>query len=141
MVHTHLASLIPRRAQIVPLVTPEECVAYEAKICLPQNVKLEATSADNFRFNVLQTSRSAWNKSAARVFATLAIDQLVLPDTYEMFNSITKAFETYLDTIIRRYKVSLKTSEQQTSLRSKQSHHSRKYQVCDIPEKPRIWRS
>ncbi|KAJ7185965.1 hypothetical protein C8R46DRAFT_881283 [Mycena filopes] len=130
MIHSHLATLVPRRAQIVPLVTPEECAKYESDIRLPQHTRLEATSADNFRFDVLGTPRSSWNKSAARIFAALAIQQLVLPDNLEMFNAIVKAFETYLDAIIRRYKTSLKSIEQQAQIRSNLSRYGRKYQVC-----------
>jgi hypothetical protein len=114
----------------VPLVTPEECVIYEAQIRLPQNTRFEATSEENFCFNVLGTARSPWNKSAARIFAGLAIRQLVLPNNLEIFNAISKAFETYLESIIRRYKTSLKTAEDQARLHSKLSQHGRKYQVC-----------
>ncbi|KAJ6543717.1 hypothetical protein DFH09DRAFT_838148, partial [Mycena vulgaris] len=85
---------------------------------------------DDFRFDVQGTARSAWNKSAARTFANISIQQLVLPNTLEMVNAIIKAFETYLEAIIRRYKVSLKTQDQQAQLKSKLSHHGRKYQVC-----------
>ncbi|KAJ7690148.1 hypothetical protein B0H14DRAFT_2652525 [Mycena olivaceomarginata] len=128
MVHKHLDELIPKIAQIVPLVTREECALYEAQILLPHNSRLEATSKENFRFDVQGTPRSPWNKSAARVFSHLTIQQLGLPNSLEMFNAITKAFETYVDHIIRRYKLSLKTAEEQALERSKHSKYGRKYQ-------------
>lgn len=134
MVHNHLETLIPKRAQLIPLVTPEERASYEAQILLSQNSRLEATSEDNFRFDILGTRRSPWNKSAARIFAGLTIRQLVLPNNLEMFNAIVKAFQTYLHTVIRRYQMSLKTPEQQLSVRSKISQYGRKYQVQLDPE-------
>ncbi|KAJ7872355.1 hypothetical protein B0H14DRAFT_2502796 [Mycena olivaceomarginata] len=129
MVHKHLDELIPKIAQIVPLVTREECALYEAQILLPHNSRLEATSKENFRFDVQGTPRSPWNKSAARVFSHFTIQQLGLPNSLEMFNAITKAFETYVDHIIRRYKLSLKTAEEQALERSKHSKYGRKYQL------------
>ncbi|KAJ7823315.1 hypothetical protein B0H14DRAFT_2518672 [Mycena olivaceomarginata] len=128
MVHKHLDELIPKITQIVPLVTREECALYEAQILLPHNSRLEATSKENFRFDVQGTPRSPWNKSAARVFSHLTIQQLGLPNSLEMFNAITKAFETYVDHIIRRYKLSLKTAEEQALEHSKHSKYGRKYQ-------------
>ena len=99
MVHDHLKTLVPKRAQLTPLVTLEEHAAYKGQILLPQNIRLEATSEDNFQFDVLGTPSSPWNKSAACVFAGLAIHHLVLPNNMEMFNAISKAFETYLYSI------------------------------------------
>lgn len=130
MVHDFLETLIPKRAQIVPLVTTEERTLYEVKILQPNNLRLQATSEDNFRFDILGTPKSAWNKSAARIFAGLAIRQLVLPNNLQMFNAISKAFETYLYSIIRRYKISLKSAEQKEHIRSNFAHYGRKYQVC-----------
>ncbi|KAF8154394.1 hypothetical protein K438DRAFT_1483961, partial [Mycena galopus ATCC 62051] len=83
----------------------------------------------NFRFDILGTPRSTWNKSAARVFARLAIHQLVLPDNLQMFTAIVKAFETYMDRIIRRYKTSLKSDTAQAQSRSRLSKYGRKYQL------------
>src|ERR1700743_1675183 len=135
MVHDFLETLIPKRAQIVPLVTTEERVHYEAQILLPNNLRLQATSEDNFRFDVLGTPKSAWNKSAARIFAGLAIRQLILPNNLQMFNAISKAFQTYLYSIIRRYKISLKSAEQKAHIRSNFAHYGWKYQVCILQYK------
>jgi hypothetical protein len=129
MVHTHLETFIPRQAQIVPNVPPEERHAYEHKIIQPQNIHLEAVSGQDFRFDILGTPSSPWNKSAARVFANLAIQQLCLPDTVEIFKAIRHGFTQYLDTIIRRYKVSLKTSSEIEALHAAKARHTRKYQV------------
>ncbi|KAJ7192142.1 hypothetical protein C8J57DRAFT_1109805 [Mycena rebaudengoi] len=125
MVHTHLETFIPWQAQIVPNVPPEERHAYEHKIIQPQNIHLEAVSGQDFRFDILGTPSSPWNKSAARVFANLAIQQLCLPDTVEMFKAIRRGFTQYLDTIIRRYKVSLKTSSEIEALRAAKARHTR----------------
>ncbi|KAJ7342317.1 hypothetical protein DFH08DRAFT_703827 [Mycena albidolilacea] len=127
MVHKHLDELISKIAQIVPLVTQEECALYEAQILLPHNSRLEATSKENFQFDVQGTPRPPWNKSAACVFSYLTIQQLGLLNSLEMFNAITKAFETYVDHIIRRYKLSLKTAEEQALEHSKHSKYGRKY--------------
>ncbi|KAK6997501.1 hypothetical protein R3P38DRAFT_2562009 [Favolaschia claudopus] len=129
MTHTQLQSLVPKQAQVIPLVTPEERTRYEKQIQLPQNSHLEATSETNFRFDVLGTNRSLWNKSAARVFADLTIRQLGLPNNIDMFQAIVKAFQTYLSTIIRRYKTSLKSADEQELVRSRVSKYGRKYQV------------
>ncbi|KAJ7716538.1 hypothetical protein B0H16DRAFT_1338941 [Mycena metata] len=78
--------------QIVPAVSVEELSEFE------QDTR-EATTAHYFRFDVLGTPNSSWNKSAARVFAKSAIRQLALPNSYEMVQAIKKAFTAHLQRI------------------------------------------
>ncbi|KAJ7202701.1 hypothetical protein C8J57DRAFT_1101892 [Mycena rebaudengoi] len=111
------------------MVPPTERQAYEEKTLQPPNIGLEAVSGSNFRYDVLGSPSSPWNKSAARVFANLAIDQLGLPNTSEMFEAIRQGFKKYLETIIRRYKASLLSSAVQKEKRSLKSRYTRKYQV------------
>ncbi|KAJ7207660.1 hypothetical protein C8J57DRAFT_1098216 [Mycena rebaudengoi] len=129
MIHSHLATFVPRELQIVPTVPPAERQAYERKLEQPNNALPEAVSLNDFRFDVLGTPSSPWNKSAARVFADLAIQQLCLPNTIDMFNSIKHGFTIYLDTIIRKYKHSLNSAEVKSMMRSKKNRHTRKYQL------------
>ncbi|KAJ7017000.1 hypothetical protein C8F04DRAFT_980230 [Mycena alexandri] len=89
----------------------------------------EATSARYFRFDVLGTASSPWNKSAARVFAKLAIRQLSLPNSYEMVQAIKKAFTAHLRTIMRRYKLSLKSRPERMQMKSLGRRQARKYQL------------
>ncbi|KAJ7074937.1 hypothetical protein B0H15DRAFT_792452, partial [Mycena belliarum] len=89
----------------------------------------QATSAENFRFDILAPRHSPWNNSAARVFAELTISQLCLPNTIEMFEAIRHAFTGHLDRITRRYKHSLKSKTQQAYLEAQGRRTSRKYQV------------
>ncbi|KAJ7041256.1 hypothetical protein C8F04DRAFT_1304069, partial [Mycena alexandri] len=89
----------------------------------------EATSARYFRFDVLGTPSSPWNKSATRVFAKLAIRQLALPNSYEMVQAIMKAFTAHLCTIMRRYKLSLKSTPERIQIKSLGRRQARKYQL------------
>ncbi|KAJ6562035.1 hypothetical protein B0H19DRAFT_873242, partial [Mycena capillaripes] len=81
-----------------------------------------------FRFDVLGTSHSAWNKSAARVFADFTIRQLCLPNTVEMFGALSRAFSAHLATIIRRYRLSLKPRAEQLHIKIQSRRQTRKYQ-------------
>ncbi|KAJ6450339.1 hypothetical protein C8R47DRAFT_998918 [Mycena vitilis] len=90
---------------------------------------MEATSEDYFRFDVLGTPGSAWNKSAARVFADFTIRQLCLPNTVQMFQALQRAFKSHLETIIRRYKASLKPHAEHLLFQSLSRRQVRKYQL------------
>lgn len=125
----HLESLIHKSVQITPSVSPDECHAYAAETLLPGNEDKEATSEDYFRFNICDTPRSPWNKSAARVFADLTIRQLGLSNTVEMFDALRHAFTSHLGTIIRRYKMSLMSRPQQAKKAATHRREVRKYEV------------
>jgi hypothetical protein len=129
--------MIHPNIQIVPAVTPEERAKYEEEALLPHNINKEATSEGFFRFDILGTPHSAWNKSAARVFADFTIRRLCLPNTTEMFQAVCQAFSAHLETIIRKYKVSLKPRAEQLRLQAHSRRRVRKYEVCvcypDIP--------
>ncbi|KAJ7627895.1 hypothetical protein B0H17DRAFT_963108 [Mycena rosella] len=116
--------------QIVPAVSPDERQTYEEEAVLPNNGHIrEATSEHDFRFDVLGTPNSPWNKSAVRIFADFTIHQLCLPNTIEMFNGIRGAFTAHLETIIRRYKHAQLPQAEQACIESEQRRHSRKYQL------------
>ncbi|KAJ7128190.1 hypothetical protein C8R43DRAFT_887276, partial [Mycena crocata] len=83
----------------------------------------------NFRFDVCGTQYSPWNKSAVRVFARLIIRKLHLPNTLEMFEAVRKAFSAHLGSIIKRYRLSLKTRAVQRRLRSLNRRRVRKDQL------------
>ncbi|KAJ7877686.1 hypothetical protein B0H13DRAFT_1570562, partial [Mycena leptocephala] len=82
-----------------------------------------------FRFDILGTPHSAWNKSAARVFADFTIRRLCLPNTTEMFQAVCQAFSAHLETIIRKYKVSLKPRAEQLRLQAHSRRRVRKYEL------------
>jgi hypothetical protein len=111
-------------------VSSEERQEYEETILRPNNSNIEATSDQDFRFDLLGTRNSLWNKSAARVFADLAIRQLCLPNTVEMFEAIRHAFTAHLGRIIRRYKHSLKSKPEQLAEELRDRRRTRKYQVA-----------
>ncbi|KAJ7233254.1 hypothetical protein C8J57DRAFT_1090726 [Mycena rebaudengoi] len=113
------------------MVSQVEAKTYKDRTSTPTNVDIgvEATSADDFRIDILGTQSSPWNKSAARVFADLAIQDLCLPNTHEMYQAIVHAFKAHLDTIIKRYKKSLKTSVERAVIASKGKRQTRKYQL------------
>ncbi|KAJ7101581.1 hypothetical protein C8R43DRAFT_907239 [Mycena crocata] len=127
MVRGHLETLIEKNSQILPTVLDEERDAYAEESVRPNN--REATSEGNFRFDVLGTPNSPWNKSAARVFSELTIRQLCLPNTVEMFNAIKHAFTAHMETIMRRYKRSGLSKSEKAHLKSMLRRYSRKYQV------------
>lgn len=112
-------------------MTSEERGEYEARASQPTlpGADREATSERNFRFDVCGTRSSPWNKSAARVFAGLAIRQLCLPNTISMHGSLRHAFSAHLERIIRRYKDSQKSLVEQRRLKSDGNRRTRKYQV------------
>ncbi|KAF8179249.1 hypothetical protein K438DRAFT_1977322 [Mycena galopus ATCC 62051] len=127
----HLEELVPKNDQIIPTVSVDERRGYEAIALLPStdNRLSEATSEDNFRFDVLGTRNSAWNKSAARVFADLTMRHLGLKQTYELFEALRHAFIGHLERIIRRYKRSQQSIAAQLELKSGDRQQTRKYQL------------
>ncbi|KAJ7898763.1 hypothetical protein B0H13DRAFT_1623025 [Mycena leptocephala] len=117
--------MIPKEAQIHISVTVEDRLEYE-RASVPGT---EATSGDYFRIDILGTPNSPWNKSAARVFTSFTIDQNSLPNTTEMFDAIRRAFTTHLETIIRRYKDSLKSQNERACRAALDRRQSRKYEL------------
>ncbi|KAJ7638276.1 hypothetical protein FB45DRAFT_739537, partial [Roridomyces roridus] len=55
-----------------------------------------------FRFDVTTRPTSPWNRSAARVFATITIRNANLPFTYDMRLTVERAFAAHLERIFRR---------------------------------------
>ncbi|KAJ7430007.1 hypothetical protein B0H11DRAFT_1649308, partial [Mycena galericulata] len=89
----------------------------------------EATTEADFRFDIEGSPNSPWNKSAARVFADFTIRQLCLPNTFDTFEALRRAFTSHLETIIRRYKKSLMSKREQRSLETVKRRQTRKYQL------------
>ncbi|KAJ7769593.1 hypothetical protein DFH07DRAFT_735937, partial [Mycena maculata] len=89
----------------------------------------EATSEESFRFDVLGTPNSPWNKSAARVFAELAIRHFSFPNTVEQFDGIRHAFTAHLKTIRKRYQTSLASGPQRGQQKRLDRLQTRKYQL------------
>ncbi|KAJ7429043.1 hypothetical protein B0H11DRAFT_1770383 [Mycena galericulata] len=94
---------------------------------LPRRTRPEATSAHSFRYDVQGTPHSPWNKSAARVFADAVIQKNGLPNTVEMFDALQRAFTAHLETIIRRYRSSLKSPASRAHAKSIDRRQTRKY--------------
>ncbi|KAJ7650503.1 hypothetical protein FB45DRAFT_731454 [Roridomyces roridus] len=86
-------------------------------------------SEQNFRIDVRGTRASAWNKSAARVFAPIVMRNEGYRDTHETRHLILSAFTAHMDTLIRRFRHLNKSKEEQESLESQARRRSRKYQV------------
>ncbi|KAK7008490.1 hypothetical protein R3P38DRAFT_2551435 [Favolaschia claudopus] len=128
-VRENLEKLVNKNVQLVPAVSEEERKQYEEEVLLPLDHVIEATSPDYFRIDILGTPRSAWNKSAARVFTKWIIEQLGLPNTLETVKAIQSAFSTHVDTIIRKYKESLKSSAERIYLKMRSRRQTRKYQL------------
>ncbi|KAJ6482357.1 hypothetical protein DFH09DRAFT_845427, partial [Mycena vulgaris] len=84
---------------------------------------------ENFRFDILGSRNSPWNKSAARVFADMTIHQLRLPNTVQMFDALRHAFAAHLERITRRYQLSQKSKMEQNHLQSLGRRQARKYQL------------
>lgn len=124
-----MEKLVHKNVQIVPAVSLEERAQFQRDALLPNNVGLEATSEGYFRFDILDTPRSPWNRSAARVFADFTIHQLCLPNTVEMFGALLHAFTAHLETIIRRYKRSLRPPGELVQAKTRSRRRTRKYQV------------
>lgn len=122
-----LASLISPETPFRISVTKEDRVDYED--AWASGSREEATSPENFRFDILGTPKSLWNKSAARVFAKSMIDCYGWSDTIELFDGICHAFTAHLETIIRAYKRSLESPEWRARHEADDRRRSRKYQV------------
>ncbi|KAJ7650511.1 hypothetical protein FB45DRAFT_696104, partial [Roridomyces roridus] len=83
----------------------------------------------NFRIDIRGTRGSAWNKSAARVFAPIVMRNEGYPDTYETRHLILSAFTTHMDTLIWRFRHLNTSEEAQDLVESQARRRSRKYQV------------
>ncbi|KAJ7601356.1 hypothetical protein DFH06DRAFT_1026347, partial [Mycena polygramma] len=84
---------------------------------------------DYFRFDILGTPHSPWNKSAVRVFADFIIERNAFPNSVEMFDAICKAFTTHLETIMRRYKDCAKSQAERLRHAALDRQQSRKYEL------------
>lgn len=122
------------------MVSADERLEYEAIVNQPMVdgiPRAEATSEEDFKFDIEGTRHSPWNKSAGRVFARYAMREAGLPRTYETFQGLQNAFTSHLDTIIRRYKKSQKPLPIQLQAQSKLRRQSRQYQVLLAPLSPK----
>ncbi|KAF8208472.1 hypothetical protein K438DRAFT_1961078 [Mycena galopus ATCC 62051] len=132
IVREQLERLVDEDNQIVSMVSADERLRYEAMVEQPivdGIPRAEATSEEDFKFDLEGTRNSPWNKSAGRVFARIAMREAGLPCTYETLNCLQRAFTSHLDTIIRRYKNSQKPLPIQLQEKSKIRRQSRQYQL------------
>jgi hypothetical protein len=123
------------------MVSADERLRYETIVKQPMVdgiPRSEATTEEDFKFDVEGTRNSPWNKSAGRVFTQIAMREVGLPRTYETLNSLQHAFTSHLDTIIRRYKNSQKPLPIQLQAKSKTRRQNRQYQVSLAPLSPKI---
>lgn len=108
-----------------------ELTSYEASP--EERTRPEAMTESTFKYDITARPTSAWNRSAARVFAPIVIRNNNLPVTFDMRDKVEHAFSSHLERIFRRRQDAEKDQEYRDRQASRARRQTRRNSVsCPV---------
>ena len=123
-----MVDLIGKANMLVNTVDPMEAQAFTQ--LFQSNEGANCCTDESFRIHLEGTPASAWNKSAARIFATSLIESENLVDDWETRKCIMTAFTTRLRSLRKAYIDAKKPPNVQVELKINHKRYTRKSNVC-----------